>query len=203
MNKNTLYLVIALGIIFGALLYFGLSPRFGGKAQSDAINNITDATSTPSAPAAISLAGFDAKNSTFLLDKEKIALKNGQAEIQTVPNSASKIIVRYFGNEALGDLNGDKRDDFAFLVTVDNGGSGTYYYVVAVINKTDAFKTTNAYLIGDRIAPQSTSIDPKASLLLVNYADRNPNEPMSAQPSVGKTLTLKINSAGKLVEMKK
>lgn len=108
------------------------------------------------------------------------------------------VTTRYFGNEATGDLNGDGLPDTAFLITQDTGGSGLFYYVVVALQTPSGYTTTNAYLIGDRIAPQSTDISTSTQELEVNYADRMPGEPMTAQPSVGTTLYLKVSPAGVL-----
>ena len=46
-------------------------------------------------------------------------------------------------------------------------------------------QTVAATFIGDRIAPQNIAI--QNGQIIVNYADRNPGDPMTAQPSVGVT----------------
>jgi len=56
---------------------------------------------------------------------------------------------------------------------------------VVAIKTLDGYKTTNAFFIGDRIAPQSTYIDAAAMELRVNYAERKPDEPIGVGPSVG------------------
>jgi hypothetical protein len=123
------------------------------------------------------------KDATYIVEGESITLVNGIAEKEIAPGSASKQITKYFGNEATGDLNFDGKPDVAFLLTQDNGGSGTFFYVVAAL-KTDAgYQGTNAIFLGDRIAPQSTEI--QGGELIVNFADRNPGEPFSVQPSLG------------------
>ncbi|MFA6158185.1 MAG: hypothetical protein WC763_00955 [Candidatus Paceibacterota bacterium] len=115
-----------------------------------------------------------------------------------------RAVAGYFGNEASGDLTGDGRDDRAFLVTRDEGGSGTFYYaIVAIATSTSVtapqgYYLTNPFLVGDRIAPQSTEINASARELHVNYAERNPGEPMTTSPSRGAVLLLKVTSAGVL-----
>lgn len=89
----------------------------------------------------------------------------------------------YFGNEAKGDFNGDGREDVAFLFTESGGGSGTFYYVTAKLADGKGFKELNAILLGDRIAPQTTEF--RDGMIIVNYADRKPSEPMTTRPSVG------------------
>lgn len=143
-------------------------------------------------------SGFDGRNSTFTIDGTPVTLVNGISETPAAPGSASKVTTRYFGNEATGDLDGNGIPDHAFLVTQNSGGSGTFYYAVVALTGIDNYKLTNAFLIGDRIAPQSTEIHADAGELHVNYAERAPGEPMSAQPSVGAVLLLKVTPAGVL-----
>lgn len=125
----------------------------------------------------------DYKNATYIVDGTSITLVNGYAESPAAPGSASKLVTQYFGNEVTGDLTGDGTKSVAFLITQSGGGSGTFYYVVAALNAPSGPKGTNAILLGDRIAPQTTEI--KDREIVVNYADRAAGEPMTAQPSVG------------------
>jgi hypothetical protein len=123
------------------------------------------------------------RDATYEIEGKSITLTNGISEIEAAPGSASKIITRYFGNEAAHDLNGDGTEDIAFLLTQNGGGSGTFYYAVAALKTADGYRGTNAILLGDRIAPQTTEF--RDGEIIVNYADRAPGEPMSARPSVG------------------
>ncbi len=123
------------------------------------------------------------KNATYVIEGQLIKLTNGRSEVVTTPGSTSKTITQYFGNLAEGDLNGDGKNDVAFLVSQTNGGSGTYYYVVASLNTTVGYVGTNAILLGDRISPQTTQI--KDGQIIVNYADRKSGEAMTVRPSVG------------------
>lgn len=141
---------------------------------------------------------FDEKNTTFMIDGQLVTLVNGISIVTEAPGSASKITTTYFGNEATGDLTGDGLPDTAFLITQDTGGSGLFYYAVVAIKTANSYKTTNAFFIGDRIAPQSTNIIANSRELQINYAERRPNEPMTAQPSVGVTLLLKVTPTGVL-----
>ena len=123
------------------------------------------------------------KNATYVFDGAPITLADGKAESEIAPGSASKLVTQYFGNEAMGDLNNDGVPDIAFLVTQQGGGSGTSYYVVVALKTKNGYQGTNAILLGDRIAPQTTEI--KNGVITVNYAERKPGQPMAAQPSVG------------------
>jgi hypothetical protein len=138
------------------------------------------------------------KDATYRIDGKSIALANGLSEVEAAPGSASRIITRYFGNEAIGDLNGDGKEDVAFLLTQDNGGSGTFYYVAVAMRTATGYQGTNAVLLGDRIAPQRTNIE--NGMVVVNYADRKHDEPFAIEPSVGISKYLKIIDS-KLVEI--
>jgi hypothetical protein len=135
----------------------------------------------------------DFKDVTFTISGEQITLENGTYSAPVVASSATKRTVRYFGNEFAHDIDGDDDLDVVFLVTDDGGGSGTFFYVVGAIKETDGYRGTQAMFLGDRIAPQSTDAGP-GTQVVVNYADRAPGEPMSAQPSVGKSMYILYNS---------
>lgn len=140
-------------------------------------------------------------NATYVIDGKPVTLANGLSETAAAPGSASKTLVRYFGNEAMGDLNGDGTADIVFLLTKQDGGSGTFFYVVVAVKKGEAYQGSNAILLGDRIAPQTTEI--RDGEIIVNYAERKPGEAMTAQPSVGVSKYLKIDQSGALIEVEK
>lgn len=153
------------------------------------------------APGAEIASDEELKNGTYLIDGQSIRLINGIAETEVAPGSASKLVTRYFGNPVSVDLNADGLLDSAFIVQQAGGGSGTFYYAVAALKTENGYMGTNAVFLGDRIAPQSTTIDPNnPSQFIVNYADRNAGEPMSVQPSAGISKTFKLQN-GSLLEV--
>lgn len=82
------------------------------------------------------------------------------------------------------------------LLPQETGGSGTTYYAVAALNTEAEYIGSDGYLLGDRIAPQSTNVSQNPrhkNVIVFNYAERAPGEPMSTQPSVGKSVYLKID----------
>ncbi|MES2213712.1 MAG: META domain-containing protein [Patescibacteria group bacterium] len=137
--------------------------------------------------------GESIKNATYSIDGRSVTLVNGISEIPAAPQSATKITTRYFGNEVTGDFNADGRVDTAFILTQNTGGSGTFYYVVVALNTKDGYIGSQALLLGDRIAPQTTEIG-NNTILVVNYADRKPGESFATPPSVGKSIWLKFDS---------
>ena len=76
------------------------------------------------------------------------------------------------------------------MLTQISGGSGTFYYLAALVSSGDKFIGTNALLIGDRIAPQTTEF--RNDLIIVNYAERRSDDPFSTPPAVGVSKYYKI-----------
>lgn len=130
------------------------------------------------------------KNTTVQIAGQPVTLVNGISETEAAPGSASRVVTRYFGNEATGDLNGDGLADAAFLLTQTRGGSGTFFYVVAALATPSGLTGTNAVLLGDRVAPQATHVTDRT--VVVSYADRAPGTPMTTPPSVGTSKTLHL-----------
>ena len=132
-----------------------------------------------------------------------ITQKDGFSEIENIPGTGAKITTRYFGNEVRHDLNNDGLEDVAFLLTQETGGSGTFFYLVAALNTPNGFVGSEAYYLGDRIAPQSTNMDEgltsrgtnRQNVIVVNYAERAPGEPFTTRPSIGKSVWVKLDPA--------
>lgn len=138
----------------------------------------------------------DYKNATYNIDGVDVTLANGYAEVEAASGSASKIVTRYFGNELVTDLDGDGDEDVAFILTQETDGSGTFFYAVAALNTDAGYIGSDGYLLGDRIAPQSTNLSQnpiQKYVVVFNYADRMLGESMTTQPSVGKSVYLKID----------
>ncbi len=149
--------------------------------------------STPKAPVALP---SDYKNIAYEIEGEQVRLTNGFAETEIAPGSASKTVTRYFGNDLVIDLNGDGREDVVFLLTQETGGSGTMFYAVAALNTEEGYTGSDGYLLGDRVAPQNITQSPNPRhihVIVVNYAVREDGEPMTTQPSVGKSAYLKLD----------
>lgn len=143
----------------------------------------------------------DHKNISYIIEGQSITLSNGFSETESAPGSATKTLTTYFGNEIKHDLNNDGREDVVFLLTQERGGSGKFFYVVAALNTPTGFIGSQAFLLGDRIAPQSTNIDEgvtsqgttRQNVIVVNFATRKPGEPFTAIPTIGKSVWIKLD----------
>ncbi|MDD3487888.1 MAG: hypothetical protein PHH35_00890 [Candidatus Pacebacteria bacterium] len=172
MKKKLLYTVLLIGVaIAGVTIFFTIQSNQGKIIEIDDKSN----------PLSI----------TYIINGSEVRLKDGYAE-EAIPNSASKILTVYFGNDLVADLNGDGLEDIVFFITQQTGGTGTFYYVVAAVNSEDGYIGSNAYFIGDRIAPQTIE-EIGGGVIEVNYAERAEDEPMTAQPSISKSIFLKLN----------
>ena len=144
-------------------------------------------------------AGY--KDATYSIDGAPVTLTDGVSVTEAAPGSSAKVTTRYFGNDLSIDLDNDGRTDTVFLLTQETGGSGTFYYVVAALNTKDGYVGSDGYLLGDRIAPQTIEVSPNArhkNVIVANYADRAADEPMTAQPSIGKSVYLKLDTESML-----
>ncbi len=142
---------------------------------------------------------FNPLNTSYEIEGKMFTLKNGESQTEIIPGSTSKIITRYFGNEAKGDLNNDGLEDTAFLITQETGGTGLFYYAVVALGTNGGYRLTNTFFIGDRIAPQNNMINTSAQELYINYAERRKGESMNVPPSVGAVTILRVTSEDRLV----
>lgn len=140
------------------------------------------------------IGGVDHRNVAITIEGRTVQLVDGVASTEAAPGSAARIVTRYFGGELRKDLDGDEREDVAFLVTQETGGSGTFFYLVAALATESGYRGSAGVLLGDRIAPQTTESGPGRTLI-VNYADRAPGEPLTTPPSQGRSLRLLLDPA--------
>lgn len=136
----------------------------------------------------------------YMIEKQEVCLINGQIEVAAAPGSATKIKTSIFGQPVYGDLDGNGGNDAVMFMVQNSGGSGTFYYVAVALDMNGAFSGTQAIFLGDRISPQHIEI--RDGVIIVNYADRKGDEPMTVPPSIGlsKYFVLREN---KLVERKR
>lgn len=193
MFKKPLAILIAVIIIILVIVFI-----YRAGKKNDVITN-TPASSTSTIKTPEPKTGPDYKNISYTIDGEVIKLTNGKAETPTSPGSVSVIATEYFGNEATGDVNGDGTDDKVFFIAQEGGGTGIFYYVVAALSLGGSYKGTSAVFVGDRIAPKTIEI--RNGQIIVNYADRGANEPMSAEPSIAISKYFKVTD-GELVDVK-
>jgi hypothetical protein len=127
----------------------------------------------------------DPSNATFKIERDTVALVNGRAEREAAPGSATKVTTTLADPRVSGDLDGDGRPDTVVVLVSQPGGSGTLFYVAALLNATGGVTTTPAVLLGDRIKVTSVKLDGRT--IVVEVLDRTAGQPLSESPSVAST----------------
>lgn len=189
-TKTNVFLILLILTAISGGIYFYMNNK--GSKEKTFVNINTSATSTKN-------INFDPLNFSYDIEGEKIKLVNGNSVSDIVPGSIEKLETTTFDKPAIGDLNKDNKNDSAILLTQDSGGTGLFYYLVAIINDAGVVKNTNSIFIGDRIEPVSLSI--KDGRVELNYIDRNQDDPMTADPTVKIKKLFEVKS-GVLSEVK-
>lgn len=151
-------------------------------------------TAAPVAPLTLAQLG----NATYSVQDAPggdVTLKEGKAEEELAPGSASKYTAQIAEPLANGTLDG-KPYAAAVLIT-SGGGSGSFYNLAVVPNNNGQPGTGMTAFLGDRI--KVTAIAFANNLVNVNYFDRKEGEPMTAEPTVAVTKAYQVVD-GKLVE---
>lgn len=181
------YFFVILLVVLSAGAYIVMRPSFDDAHEGEVHTKPSHEALEQSA---------DPKNMSYRLDWKTIQLHDGVYEEAVSEDSASKRVVKYFGNEVQSDLNGDGMEDIAFIATEEGGGSGVFYYAFAMVSTPTGYVGSDGYLLGDRIAPQSTEISTEgkhSQVVVFNFADRKEGEQFSTPPSVSKSVYLKID----------
>ncbi len=169
----------------------------GASNAPAAVAPTPTAAATP-APTVAPLTLAQLGNSTYKIQDAPngdVALKEGKAEEEIAPGSASKYTAQLGDQLANGTLDG--KAYAATILITSGGGSGTFYNVAAVPNNNGAPGTGITFFLGDRIQVQSLKIENGA--IHVSYLDRKADEPMTAAPTVAQSKVLVIDN-GKLAE---
>ena len=87
---------------------------------------------------------------TIRLDNGEFTHRYGEGATQIHQVTVEKI--------AFGDLNGDGLDDAAVILAWQNGGSGTFKYLVAIQNSSGLPQQMNSIPLGDRVQVSAMSI---------------------------------------------
>lgn len=172
MKKLRIPLIVT--IIIGSLLLFSACTKIASDSKAEVV------------------AG--ALNASYLLGKERITLVNGVFEKPVAPGSAAVNKTQVWEQPVIGDLNADGKEDAVVGLVNAPGGSGTFYYIAAVIKdqNTKTYQGTNAALLGDRIQLSKISIE--NNIITVVYTTRKPGEAMSAVPSVTVSKKFKVEN---------
>ena len=180
MHKHTIWTLLFLFILVVAISFFV-------KTDSETISEVNQKVD----PSITATTVSDPKTISYVVNGDTYTLKNGVATSSVAPDSASMNTLSIFGEPVSGDLDSDGDSDSALLLSLNTGGSGVFYYAVLALNTNGQYKSTNTLFLGDRIAPQTVEIQEGHALF--NYAERRADEPMTAQPSITKSLWIQLD----------
>lgn len=134
----------------------------------------------------------DYLNIRYIIEGSAVELVEGVSRATDIPGSSPTVETRHMGDPLRKDLNGDGREDIAHILTQERGGTGTFFYLVAALASESGLTGSGGYLLGDRILAGGLESGPGLSLDL-HIIDRGPGDPMSAAPSVTRTLRLLLD----------
>ena len=133
----------------------------------------------------------DPLNMSYTVENDVFVLTNGSGKATSSVDSSLIPSIMMFGTPTYSDQDGDGDIDAAVLLVKQSGGTGSFYYAALAINEGDKYVSTNALLLGDRIAPQTIEVHNGKAVF--NFADRKEDEPMATPPSEGKSVTINFN----------
>lgn len=157
----------------------------GAQSSTATEASATDAAEQTSEDAKAVEAGDIIKalnNETYTIEGEEIALVDGKAETEIVPDSATKMKTEIWGDPIISYLEDGTVDYAAVILINDGGGSGTFYYVASPINKGEGdFYISDAIFIGDRI--EIESITAADGQIVIDYLKHGENQAMAEEPT--------------------
>lgn len=188
MKKSLTQIII---LIIGLIILIPLVNYFDTKLSNFKKSKENTIPTAITSIEAIKPVVISVRNISYTVDDEVFLLENGKAE-KEVASSTSINSLEIFGEPVYADYNGDGVDDAALWLVNNSGGTGVFYYVVLAINTNGKYKSTNTLYLGDRIAPQTLEVQDGQAVF--NFADRNADEAMTTEPSIGKSFYVNYDS---------
>ncbi len=85
-------------------------------------------------------------------------LQDGVYREKYTPDSATEIVISLADVYTFGDLNGDGVEDALTILVAYPGGSGTFFYLAAVLNRAGTPYPVATAFLGDRVLLQSVTL---------------------------------------------
>lgn len=172
---------LAIGMVAASLVACGCAPAPGSRS--------TGAVAAPEAAHTWPKQG--PLNATYLFEDQPVTLVGGRADREVAPGSAMKERTYVWGMPVYGDLDGDGDDDAAVLLVQDPGGSGTFFYLAAAVQKDGRYEGSNVIFLGDRIGSPTVAIE--AGVIRVGFLDRPEGASLTDGPSVHRSMQVKLH----------
>ena len=101
-----------------------------------------------------------------------------------LPDAATELVVNLGVPRSFDDLDGDGAEDAIIFLVVDPGGSGTFHYMVAVLNEDGTPVPQAPKLIGDRIFVRSIEIE--SGVIHLEIATHGPEAPFCCLDTISR-----------------
>lgn len=123
----------------------------------------------------------DPAGASFTVDGRAYQLAGGRYEAPAAPGSATMVRLQLTDKRAVGDLDGDGKNDTLAVLSFDPGGSGAFWYAATLLSSRPG-QPGETVLLGDRITVEVVRVAGGRAHL--EFMDRRPGEPMTATPTV-------------------
>ena len=131
-------------------------------------------------------------------EPDTVRLVGGEYRHRYDESAATVRRVSLTGLVARGELDGRPGEDAAVILIDQPGGSGTFYYLAALMRRGEGWESVTAAFLGDRIRIESLSIGSEDRLVSVTFRTRAEGAAMAAEPTVRQTRHYRL-VAGSLV----
>jgi hypothetical protein len=111
------------------------------------------------------------KSAEYQVEKQTLQLSGGRASLQP---SGSALLLEQWTD--FGDLDGDGQPDAATVLVTQPGGSGSFYYLVAMLDRDGSPVQGAIALLGDRVKMQGVSV--VDGQIRVRMLTQGPGDPM-------------------------
>lgn len=127
-----------------------------------------------------SLTWGQLRNATYpseLTKSKQAPLADGLYEEASAPGSASRVSIKLADLVGFGELDSGRTIDAVVVLIESGGGSGTFIYLSAVLNKGGEAKPAAVTLLGDRVAVRSLKVE--AGSITVGMRVRGSSDPLA------------------------
>ena len=129
------------------------------------------------------LSASDIENATYLAEPplNEATLDGGEYRYPAAEGSSAEAVIR-LERWAIGDIDGDGADDAAAITSEQPGGSGTFFFVHALLNDSGTPRDRAFAFLGDRVRVESIAVHD--GVIVVALYDRPETASFSEEPTV-------------------
>lgn len=158
------------------------------QAMGDQVGGISEATTPGSDNPQSRLPMLDNKAIEVPGVTDRVQLHGGIGEFQIAPGSSKGRVTLVKDSQRV--WRSKRRTDFITVMAIENGGSGTFYYIAVYSLKAGTIELDSSALLGDRIRIMSVGIgelvhDPRAEYrITIKLQERAEGAPMASEPDI-------------------